>query len=94
MKLDAPGTPTSKNTLRTLNTGDKLVANHFNQTDHTIHNIHVKGLWLLFTDRGNDRKDMESRLIDKLGSRKPGGMNEKLDYNHIWLSLGWRLFRP
>ena len=41
VKLDAPGTPTSKNTLRTLNTGDKLVANHFNQTDHTIDNIRV-----------------------------------------------------
>ena len=55
----------------------KPVANHFNQTDHTIHNIRVKGLWLLFTDSVNDRKDMASRLIDKLGSRKPGGMNER-----------------
>ena len=53
----------------------KPVANHFNQTDHSIR---VKGLWLLFTDSVNDRKDMESHLIDKLGSRKPGGMNERL----------------
>ena len=78
VKLDEPLTPASKNTLQTLNTArDKPVANHFNQTDHTIHNIRVKGLWLLFTDSVNDRKDMVSRLIDKLGSRKPGGMNER-----------------
>ena len=69
----------SKNTLGTLNTGEKKpVANHFNQTGHTIHNFRVKGLWFLFTDSVNDRKDMESHLTDKLGSRKPGGMNEKL----------------
>ena len=37
----------------------KLVANHLNQTDHTIHNIRGKGLWLLFTDSVNDTKDME-----------------------------------
>ena len=48
---------------------DKPVANYFKQTGHTIHNIRVKGLWLLFTDSVNDRKDMESHLIDKLGSR-------------------------
>ena len=58
---------------------DKPVANLFNQTGHTIHNIRIKGLWLLFTDGVNDRKDMESHLIDKLGRRKPAGMNE--DYN-------------
>ena len=52
--------------------------NQFNQTGHTLHNIRVKGLWLLFTDSVNDRKDMESHLTDKLSSRKPGGMNEKL----------------
>ena len=57
---------------------DKPVANHFNQTGHIIHNIHVKGLWLLFTDSVNDRKDMESHLTDKLGSKKPAGMNERL----------------
>ncbi|WP_419627796.1 GIY-YIG nuclease family protein, partial [Thiolapillus sp.] len=57
---------------------DKPVANHFNQAGHSIHNIRVKGLWLLFTDNASDRKDMESHLIDKLGSRRPGGINEKL----------------
>ena len=30
------------------------------------------------TDSVNDTKDMESCLTDKLGSRKPGGMNERL----------------
>ena len=47
---------------------DKPVANHFSQTGLTIHNIHIKGLWLLFADSVNDRKDMESQLIDKLSS--------------------------
>ena len=50
----------------------------FQPTGHSIHNIHVKGLWLLFMDNASDRKDMESRLIDKLGIRRLGGMNEKI----------------
>ena len=33
---------------------DKPVANRFSQTDHTIHNIRVKGQWLLFTGSLND----------------------------------------
>ena len=44
---------------------NKPVANHFNQAGHTIHNIRVKGLRLLFTDNARDRKDMESYLIEK-----------------------------
>ena len=52
-----------------------LVANHFNQAGHSIHNICVKGLGLNNT---NDRKDMESYLIDKMSTRKPAGMNERL----------------
>ena len=59
---------------------DKPVANHFNPAGHSIHNIRVKGLRLLFTDNASDRKDMESHLIDKLGSRRPGGINEKLNF--------------
>ena len=52
---------------------DKPVANHFNQAGHSIHNICVTGLWLLFTDNARNRKDMESYLIEKLSSRKAGG---------------------
>ena len=40
----------------------KLVANHFKQAGHCIHNVCVKGLWLLFMDNASDRKDMESHL--------------------------------
>ena len=47
---------------------------------HSIHNIRVKGLWLLFTDNASDKKYMESHLIDKLGSRRPGGINEKKNF--------------
>lgn len=56
---------------------DKPVANHFNTADHSIYHVRVKGLWLMFSDNSQDRKDMESHLIDRLGSRKPDGMNEK-----------------
>ena len=45
-------------------------------TGHIL-NIQLKGLWLLFTDSVNNKKDMESHLIDKLSSRKPVGMNER-----------------
>ena len=55
---------------------DKPAANHFKQTGHAIHNVRVKGQWVLFTDSVNDRKDIESHFIDKHGSRKPAGMNE------------------
>ena len=46
---------------------DKSVASHFNQAGHSIHNVRVKGLWLLFTDNARDRKDMESYLIGNQG---------------------------
>ena len=61
--------------------GDKPVANHFNQAGHSIH-ICVKGLSFLFEDNTNDRKDIESHLIDKMGTRKPEGINERL----YWLT--------
>ena len=35
--------------------------------------ICVKGLRLLFTDNARHRKDMQSYMTEKLGSRKPGG---------------------
>ena len=49
--------------------------------------IRVKGLWLLFTDNASEREDMESHLIDKLGSRKPGGINKKLFFFSFFASL-------
>ena len=39
---------------------DKPVTNHFSKTGDTIHNICLKGLYLLFTDSVNDRKDVET----------------------------------
>ncbi|KAL8591173.1 hypothetical protein ACOMHN_057913 [Nucella lapillus] len=56
---------------------DKSIPHHFNQADHSISHVWVKGLWLMFSQNTSDRKDMESHLIDKLGSRKPHGLNEK-----------------
>ena len=50
----------------------KANSNHFNQAGHSIPNVCVKGLWLLFMNTSRDRKDMEFYLIEKLGSRKPG----------------------
>ena len=56
---------------------DKPVANHFNSPNHSVHHARVKGLWLMKTSNPKDRKDMESHLIEKLGSRNPLGLNEK-----------------
>ena len=36
-------------------------------------------------DNASDRKDMESHLIDKLGSWRPGGINEKLEFVFVFL---------
>ena len=38
---------------------DEPAANHFTQAGHSIHDVRVKGLWLLFTDNARDRKDMD-----------------------------------
>ena len=56
---------------------DKPVANHFNQTNHSIHDIRVKGLWIMLAGTTNDRKDRESHLIDRLGTQAPLGLNLK-----------------
>ena len=78
-KLDAPLTPASKNTLRALNAGKiNLLLITSTKRDTPSTNIHVKGLRLLFTDSVDDRKDMESHLIHNIGTRKSGGMNERL----------------
>ena len=71
---------------------DKPVANHFNQAGHSIQNIRVKGLWLLFTNNASDRKGMESHLIGKLGSRRPGVINEKLFFFFTVLSSSFFFF--
>ena len=56
---------------------DKPVAIHFNSHGHSIQHVRVKGLWLMSNSNPRDRKDMESHLIDKLGTRHPNGINEK-----------------
>ena len=74
----------SQDTCSTLNTPldltyhiDKAINNHFNQAGLSVHTIRVKGLWLLFTDSARDRKERESYLFEKLGSRITKGINEK-----------------
>ena len=64
---------------------DKPIANHFSQAGHSIDTVRVKGLWLLFTDNARDRKDMESYLFEKLGSRIPKGINKKTFLKRIFL---------
>ena len=60
----------------TLHARAKPVALHFNGPGHSAANMSVRGLWQM---RGTtmDRRDMESHLIDRLGTLKPAGMNEK-----------------
>nr|KAG5698816.1 hypothetical protein BaRGS_019668 [Batillaria attramentaria] len=43
---------------------------------HSILNMTVTGLWLMHGD-ATDRRDMESHIIQRLGSQAPGGLNEK-----------------
>ena len=44
-----------KNLLDIKYRRDKPVANYFNQAGHSIHNVHVKGMWFLFTDNARDK---------------------------------------
>nr|KAG5709788.1 hypothetical protein BaRGS_032612 [Batillaria attramentaria] len=46
------------------------------ETGHSILNMTVTGLWLMHGD-ATDRRDMESHIIQRLGSQAPGGLNEK-----------------
>ena len=52
---------------------DKPVDIHFNQAGDSIHDVRVKGLWLLFTDNVRDRKDMESYPTEKTWQQKTRG---------------------
>ena len=54
----------------------KLVAQHFNSAGHTIADVRVKGPWQVQGD-SFQRKDMESHIIQRLGTMTPSGMNEK-----------------
>ena len=73
---------------------DKPVANHFNQTGHTIHTIDInliKGLWLLFTLLQTEKTWNHTWLINSAAGNQAEWMK---DYNHTWLSFGECLFRP
>ena len=49
---------------------------HFNLPDHSLNNFRVQGLWLMKGDN-IDRKIVESDLINRLGTKRPLGMNRK-----------------
>nr|KAG5713466.1 hypothetical protein BaRGS_025014 [Batillaria attramentaria] len=61
-------------------TGDgmeaKLLQTLSEVKSHSILNMTVTGLWLMHGD-ATDRRDMESHIIQRLGSQAPGGLNEK-----------------
>ena len=48
---------------------DKPVANRFNQAGHSIHNTHERTVVSVHGQCRKDRKDMNSHLINTLGSR-------------------------
>ena len=81
---DLPSIRASKNTVDIKYHRYKSVANHFTQAGHSIHSVCGKGLWLLLADNARDRKDIESYLNEKLGSRKPGG-GEWKTFKNIYL---------
>ena len=61
----------------TIHHRDKPVAKHFNLPGHSSSSMHVKGLWPMFQSDTNRRKELEIFFINKLGTRKPNGLNDK-----------------
>ena len=55
---------------------DKPIARHFNSSNHSIQDVRVLAIWKMFVTNTNTRKDMESHLISKLGTKTPLGLNE------------------
>ena len=55
------------------------VTEHFNQPNHTIHDVRVTGVCQLYRNETN-RRNTEMRIIDRLGSRYPRGINKKFMY--------------
>ena len=61
------------------NDSTKPVSRHFNLSDHSLSDFIVFGLSLVRGD--NDcRKTKEMRLIHRLGTLNPNGMNERFTF--------------
>ena len=61
------------------NNVDKSVARHFNAANHSISDIKVCAISLI--SGGNDsRKRHEKRLIFKIGTIHPHGLNERFSF--------------
>ena len=72
--------PTGINSTRDRNNdSSKPVSRHFNSFDHSLSDFIVFGLSLVSGD--NDcRKTKEMRLIHRLGTINPNGMNKRFSF--------------
>ena len=55
---------------------NKSVAVHFNLPGHGVEHMRVRGIWQMRSDT-IDRKNMETHLIDLLGTYFPDGLNRR-----------------
>ena len=58
---------------------DSTVSLHFNSTGHTINDIQILGLSFASSDSIR-RKTLEKRIIFKLGTLVPTGLNKQFSY--------------
>ena len=69
--------------LRDVQTNDlslsKPVARHFNLPGHSLRNMQISGI-ALHNGTNERRKRKEQKLIFKLGTLAPNGINERLSF--------------
>ena len=67
----APQLPRGEHLADIGHSRPRPVALHFHTTHHNWQGKRVRGLWLMCKDNSCERKEMETRLIDELGTPKP-----------------------
>ena len=54
------------------------VGPHFNSRNHSIDSMRIMGLWNCYTLSSCDRKYLESKFIENMGTHEPHGLNRKI----------------
>ena len=58
---------------------DSTISQHFNVPGHTIDNMNIAGLFFASSD-SIKRKTLEKRIMFKLGTLVPAGLNKRFSY--------------
>lgn len=61
------------------NDANQPVARHFNSTNHSLLDMEIRAL-VAVSSCNDSRKSQEMRLISKLGTLHPHGINERFSY--------------